>query len=298
MRNCPVCSKVLRNQLLDRVNQFYEGCQVYFNTVTMQADDTSNIMKHWHLLTIRIRYYYPYILIFWTKEPTKRGVYHIHFLSSQAIDGAWLSRVWFEITGTSYIVKAGNTTGEIRNPAAYMMKYMTKAHSELELFNKGERIYGFLGARAPPRQNLPRYSEEPAEFMLDQHWNTASAYWMHWYNEKQLQYGRPFIEYMERATITVIQATKLNFESPNIDTMFTGVKLYDNTGKGHPTDEPAGTVERNRERLKKWRQLLENPEHPGSLLNDRGPEKESYRPNTHVHAALPDARGRGRPAGI
>lgn len=180
MRNCPVCSKVLRNQLMDRVKAFYGDSQIYFNTVTLQYGDTHNIMKYWNLLVKRLKYYYPHILIFWSKEYTKRGMAHIHYLTNQALDGAWLSRVWLEITGTSYIVQCGNTTGEIRNPAGYMLKYLTKAHRNIDMYAKGERIYGFLGARAPTIPK-PGYEEKVLDVIIDQHLNTSSKYWNMFY---------------------------------------------------------------------------------------------------------------------
>lgn len=274
MRNCPVCSKVLRNQLMDRVKAFFLDDQLYFNTITMQSDDKSNIMKHWHTLIRRLNRYYKGLRIFWVKEYTKRHTAHLHFLTTQALDGSWLSRAWLEITGTSYVVKCGNTTGEIRNAAGYMLKYMTKAHGNLDLYDKGERIYGFLGAKAPPVQKLG-FNEDPLEFVLEQHYNTGSAYWQEWYNAMQLWIGPAFINYIEYHTLSIIDKVKveqsLTSESPNVEPIFTRVELYDErnnkgTNNKHESD---GLVERNRDRLKAWRHVLESSPGPDELCPTR-----------------------------
>jgi hypothetical protein len=186
------------------VKIYFGDNTTYFNTVTLQIDDEKDIMGYWKTLHKAIKYYYPHILIFWVKEYTKRGKAHLHFLTDRALDGAWLSRTWHKITGSSFVVKAGNTASEIRNPAAYMLKYMTKAHGSLDLYKKGERIYGFLGARSP-KKKLLGFEAEPVEFYLDQHYNINSNYWMTWYNEKQLLYGSSFIEYMNYITLPLFK---------------------------------------------------------------------------------------------
>lgn len=161
---------------MDRVKAFYGDNQVYFNTLTLQIDDNHDIMKYWHLFYMRLKYYYPHILIFWVKEYTRRGKAHIHYTTSRALDEQWVKRSWNQITGTSYIAKCGDSSSEIRSPAAYMLKYMTKAHSKLDLYQKGERIYGFLGAKAPPKKILG-FESEIEQIILEQHFNIASPYW-------------------------------------------------------------------------------------------------------------------------
>lgn len=233
MRNCPICSQVLRNQLMDRVKSFYGDQTPYFNTVTLKYGDTGNIMDYWKKLTKRLKYYYPHLLIFWTKEYTKRGMAHLHFLTSQTLDGSWLSRTWLEITGSSFIVKCGNTTGEIRNPAAYMLKYMTKAHNNIDLYDKGERLYGFLGAKSPPVIH-PEFDDDDQalEFELDQHFNESSKYWLTWYNEMQRWIGPAFISFVNYRTISPLDRMradieKLNSEYENRDAMFTKVEHHE-----------------------------------------------------------------------
>jgi hypothetical protein len=137
-------------------------------------------MRYWKTLHKAIKYYYPKILIFWVKEYTKRGKAHIHFITNRALDGKWLSRTWKSITNTSYIVKAGDCSNEIRSPAAYMLKYMTKAHGNIDMYAKGERIYGFLGARSP-KKKLLGFETTVSEIMLYQHFNIKSNYWNDFY---------------------------------------------------------------------------------------------------------------------
>lgn len=218
MRNCPVCSRVLRNQLMNRVTKFFADDTLRFMTVTMQADDKSSIMDHWHVLLVDIKRHYPRVRGFWVKEFTKRGVRHLHVLVTRYVDQAWLQRRWHEITRTSWNIKIKKVDDsfEVKNAAAYMLKYMTKAHNHLELFDKGERIYGFFGARAPPKELLG-FEKPSCEFILDQHYNPSSKYWSDyitplthkgwkdwehpgWYNIMQRKYGPPFIDYMERMT--------------------------------------------------------------------------------------------------
>lgn len=210
MRNCPVCSRVIRNQLMDRVKLWFADDELRFMTLTMQADDKSNIMDHWHVLLVDLKRHYPGIRGFWVKEYTKRKVAHLHILVNRFVDQAWLSRRWLEITGTSYIAYI-ERIDDIRNPAAYMLKYMTKAHGELDLYGKGERIYGFFGAVAP-KKVLLGFDDKVEEFYLDQHYNVGSAYWLPWYNQMQLLYGPAFIEYIELATqrpISLLQTSQI-----------------------------------------------------------------------------------------
>lgn len=238
---------------MDRVRAFFGDSPTFFNTITMQADDHTNIMHHWKKLTDTLRYYYPHLLIFWVKEYTQKGTAHLHFISSQSLDGAWLSRAWLQITGTSYVVKCGNSSFEIKNAAGYMLKYMTKAHAALDMYDKGERIYGFLGAKAPAIAKMG-YEEEVLEFTLEQHYNTGSKHWEKWYNEKQQQIGPAFISYMDYLTLSPgrriqVEEQKLNFESPTVEPIFTRVEHHDGST--------------NRERWEQWKKDFANE--PGRI---------------------------------
>lgn len=184
--------------------------EVRFMTLTMQADDKSPIMDHWHVLMVDLKRHHPGLRGVWCKEYTKQGVNHMHILVNRFIDQKWLSRRWLEITKTSYIAYM-ERIDDIRNPAGYMLKYLTKAHHELDMFQKGERIYGYFGARAPKKELLG-FDKEPAEFLLKQHYNPESAYWLDYidkkgwpttgfYNKMQQQIGPAFIDYMEKATM-------------------------------------------------------------------------------------------------
>lgn len=281
---------------MDRVKTFFSDDQIYFNTITQQIEDATDIQRYWHTLYMRIKYYYQGIRIFWVKEYTKKGKAHLHFLSSQALDGKWLSRSWLEITGSSYIVKAGNTSGEIRNPAGYMLKYMTKAHGNLDMYQKGERIYGFLGSKAPAAKKLG-FSEEPLEFILDQHYNNGSKYWFEWYNQMQTWIGPAFISYIDYQTLTTIE--KLNFESATVDTMFTGVEQFDQEEnrhhQGNTRDDTLGIVERNRLRFDAWRKILQDVPGPDGIDRDAtGTTREDTRQGPNLHGPFQTPRVRTR----
>lgn len=239
---------------MDRVKSFFQDDQVYFMTLTMRADDHSDIMQHWHVLYQRLKYYYPGLRVFWVKEKTKRGIDHLHCIVTRSIDGKWLSRAWLEITKTSFIVKIDNSS-EIMNAAGYMLKYMTKAHENILQYNKGERLYGFNGARSPPTEKLG-YNEEPLEFVLGQHYNPSSKYWMTYYNNLQVAIGRPFIEYMSFLTLDTLDKikvlrAKLNSKSPSFDECLPKVKLSSSV-KNDSIEKQSNT-----EKWSAWKKILD-----------------------------------------
>lgn len=201
MRNCPGCSPVLRNQLLDRIKEFFADDTVWFMTLTMQATDNSDIMKHWHELQHHaLNYYYKGLRGFWTVELTKRGKAHLHALITQSIDTAWLQRAWKQITNSSYIARC-EPTQDIKNPAGYMLKYITKQHNNDHLFKKGTRRYGFFGAPSPKIKLLGFEDDDPGEFILDRHFNQSSKHWPAYYQELQLAGGPAFISWFNRETL-------------------------------------------------------------------------------------------------
>jgi len=210
MRNCPVCARVLRNQLLDRVKEWFADDEVRFMTVTMRikrdgsdvASQNARLMKCWHVLMVDLKRMYPGIRGWWMKEPTKRGAMHLHALVTRYVDIHWLKRRWHEITGDSYQCWMEEAF-EIKNTAAYMMKYMTKQVNGEERFLKGERHYGFFGAKAPPVKLLG-FEEKVTDFELDPHFNPASVYWLDFYYKPRFEkYGPVAVEFINRALLNV-----------------------------------------------------------------------------------------------
>lgn len=154
MRNCPVCSVILRLQLMERVKHFFsDDEQLRFMTLTKSINDNADIMTHWHTLMVDLKRKFPGLKGFWVKEYTKRGKAHLHMIVNRYIPQEWLSERWYEITRTSYIVHI-EAMSDIKNPAAYMLKYMTKAMQAN--YQKGERIYGFFRCQGTAKKpNAP-----------------------------------------------------------------------------------------------------------------------------------------------
>jgi hypothetical protein len=126
--DCPVCSKVLVNKLLDDVNVFFQDERVRFMTLTERSTATNknDIMKHYRRLMDNLKNRHPGLKAFWVKEFTKRGVRHLHIAINAYIAQSELKTLWKKATyGQSYIVHIEDTC-EVRNTAAYITKYMTK----------------------------------------------------------------------------------------------------------------------------------------------------------------------------
>ena len=176
MWNCPHCKKVLLNKLMDKVNLFFNSMKCRFMTLTMLATDPRDIMKFWNILRTDLERNYRGIVGFWGKEFTKAAVRHLHVIVNKYIKWSWLSRRWKEITGTSHVVRMNRA--EVRSAAAYMFKYMSKAYnwSVESLYRKGERRYGFFGAKAP-KLDLSGFSTRVLNVELGVRYNPMSSEW-------------------------------------------------------------------------------------------------------------------------
>lgn len=185
---------------------------------------------------------------FYAKEFTLRGVRHVHMITTTKMDNEELSQRWRHATdGISD--QARVTEGyTVKNPAAYMMKYMAKQLSQDKeqfyeakyQFKKHERRTGFWKPKGMKR--VPKLEWRPddlnpddkVQVELGHRWNQESKYYRSWYDDLYRRWGEPFHNYMEWATMSDIKKMfvldkiqKLNFESPNYGTIFTGVKLYE-----------------------------------------------------------------------
>lgn len=153
--DCPYCGKIKKINVLKRVERGFErigqnlGMRIRSVTLTQRLGSERNIMKDWaalrHILA-RSGYNLRY---FWSKEFTHKGQRHLHLLINAYIPQKTLSFCWRLVTnGESYIVwinsaERGEFADDIRNPAGYMSKYLTKAYSDEVKFNKSEHRYGF-----------------------------------------------------------------------------------------------------------------------------------------------------------
>jgi len=195
MWNCPVCSKVLVNRLLDDVKYYLQFEDVRFLTLTESANapNKDDIMLHFRRLMAVLRKEYKGIKGFWTKEFTKRGVRHLHVLINQYIPQKRIKELWIKATeGYSSIVHIQKA--RINNVAGYMMKYLTK-QLRFPKFKRHERRYGFIGGYRPHYSDFyDKQSDVTVE--LEQHFNPDSKYWLQYYNENQVRWGSAYVDYM------------------------------------------------------------------------------------------------------
>jgi len=208
--DCEVCSKIKINKLLDDTNMFFEYEHVRFMTLTEKAtaSNKNQIMKHYRRLMDNLKRKYPGLKAFWVKEFTKRGTRHLHVVVNQYIPQSEIKRLWKRATGgESYIVHIEDAK-EVRNAAAYMMKYMSKQLHGGDNFKRGERRYGFSGGRRPKTAWLSK-AEGQIEVEIEPHYNPKSDYWLDYYNKNQIAYGPAFIEFMNYITNSTIIKQKI-----------------------------------------------------------------------------------------
>lgn len=141
--DCPVCSKVKKNKLLDRVQKGFEQVQLKGGRVRALCLTIGPKGKN-HLFTryfARFRAYlakprkhgkkfrsYRNINYFWTKEfQPQTGKLHMHLLIDAYIPWQLIRKAWTWATyGTGRNVDV-RMTDDIQKPGGYMTKYMTKA---------------------------------------------------------------------------------------------------------------------------------------------------------------------------
>ena len=209
--DCPVCSKVTVNKLLDDVNIFFSGEHVRFMTLTERSTATNkkDIMKHYRRLMDNLKIEFKGLKAFWVKEFTKRGVRHLHVALNMYIPQPRIKKLWIKATeGQSYIVHIEDTCN-IRNAAAYMMKYMTKQLSDGVHFKKYERRYGFSGGKRPKHEDWDGKAKGEIEVEIDPHFNQYSKYWLDYNNKNQIAYGPAYIDYINHATCSVFVKQKI-----------------------------------------------------------------------------------------
>lgn len=143
---CPVCSKVLKNTLLDRIHAGLESEQeFYFMTLTSSYRDM-DIKSAWNRFRNRLNYNYPIGRFVWVMELTPPsheyinwkgvkslsvgGLRHFHVLisfmdeipSESKISVLWKAATFQKSWEIDFVRLHG-----IRSPAGYMAKYVTKA---------------------------------------------------------------------------------------------------------------------------------------------------------------------------
>jgi len=211
--DCPVCSKVKVNKLLDEVNIFFRGEHVRFMTLTERSTATNkqDIMKHYRKLMDNLKKEHDGLKVFWVKEFTKRGVRHLHVAVNTYIPQSRIKELWIKATGgQSYIVHVEDTS-EVRNAAAYMMKYMTKQLNGSDNFKKYERRFGFNGGKRPKSTDWEGKAKGEIEVEIEPHFNQNSKYWIDYFNKNQIAYGPAYIELMNYMTSSTIVKQKIRF---------------------------------------------------------------------------------------
>lgn len=157
--NCPVCGKVRKNKLLDRVKQGYSvvqqgGGRVRALCLTLGPQAKNELMgkyfarfRAW-LAKPRLHHKklrsFRGINYFWTKEFQQNGQLHLHILVDAYIPVALIRKAWKWATyGTSKIVFITKLNREVKRPAGYMTKYMLKELEQADEFRRKERRFGF-----------------------------------------------------------------------------------------------------------------------------------------------------------
>lgn len=164
--NCPICSKVKKNKVLDKAGTGFSILQYAGNrvrslclTLGPRADNESmgKYFARFRAWLAKPRKYgkrkrsYRNIKYFWTKEFQKNGQLHLHILINVYIPVDVIRAAWEWATyGTSRIVFITKINNEIRNPAGYMTKYMTKELEQSHEFRYKERRYGFSRGKVNP----------------------------------------------------------------------------------------------------------------------------------------------------
>jgi hypothetical protein len=156
-------------------------------------------MKDWNRFRTSLRGLVPGKLkYFLVKEFTKKGVRHLHVLINAYIDQKTISEKWERATkGTSKIVWIEDAKN-IKNPAGYMTKYLTKNLNDEHKYGRKERRYAFSAHKEFRPIKQDKDTSECEVYDLEPHFNHHSKYWQEWYNEMQQAYGTPFINWIER----------------------------------------------------------------------------------------------------
>jgi hypothetical protein len=166
MWNCSVCSKVLKNRLLDRIRYGLEGDHEFFFMTLTSSFRNMDIKAAFHRFTSNLRHKSPIGRYVWVMELTPPshsytdwkgvsrvsvgGLRHFHILISFTGDipsEEKISDIWLSSTkGKAWEVHF-ERLNEILNPAGYLAKYVTKALQVGYLYN--EKRVGFS-------QNFPK----------------------------------------------------------------------------------------------------------------------------------------------
>src|SRR5659263_107936 len=163
---CEVCSKVLKNQLLDRIHFGLVGIPDFYFMTLPSSFLNMDIKGAYHRFTRNLSYKYPIGRYVWVMELTPPshyytdykgdsrlsvgGLRHFHVLISFTGDiptEAKISDIWKTSTkGKAWEVHFEKLI-EVKNPAGYLAKYVTKALQVGYIYN--EKRVGFS-------QNFPK----------------------------------------------------------------------------------------------------------------------------------------------
>jgi hypothetical protein len=174
--DCPHCSAVKKNRVLDRANNGFtftrKGFRIRFLTLTLANGAKNEDMgKYWNRLRASLRKNgYKHFQFFWTKELTEKGKVHMHILMDAYVPKKEIKRLWYLATEeTSYIVKIKSPESlKIKNAAAYMTKYLTKSMGSR--LGKNKRKYGFSRHKGFRVQQY-KAPMEGVKFVMDNIWD-------------------------------------------------------------------------------------------------------------------------------
>lgn len=145
--DCPVCSKVKKNKVLDRVQRGFQHIQLKGGRVRALCltigprghnEDFTKYFARFRAWLAKPRKHgkkfraYRNINYFWTKEyQPDTGKLHMHLLIDAYIPWKLIRKAWKWATyGTGQNVDIRMTT-DVQKPGGYMTKYMTKAEMKV-----------------------------------------------------------------------------------------------------------------------------------------------------------------------
>jgi hypothetical protein len=200
---CPACSKVKKNIVLDRCRDGFAGERVRFLTLTLSPDaDNKRITQYWNRFKASLyKKGYRRFKYFWVKEFTKQGVCHLHVAISAYIPKSLIDRYWNLATEKTSFITYISYKGFLKNPAGYMTKYMTKQLYEGDLYERGERRFGFSRHQSFLAVKKS-YMAQPPRIQFGAHINQDSKYWPEIRDKQIDQAGIYAQQYFEAKTLS------------------------------------------------------------------------------------------------
>ena len=130
---CEVCAKRRRAEIAKRIRYFItSNSGVHLLTLTLKAGKhkIGEISAFWKKLRARLWKAGRAFKFFLVREFTKKGTEHLHILIDRKLPKGFISKVWKEITGDSFIVDIRKAD---EGAVMYLSKYLAKSQKSWRL---------------------------------------------------------------------------------------------------------------------------------------------------------------------